>query len=210
MTSLQNNHDPSARLQVRAEKRESTDGWEAGGLHSTSSFCKGLASQGCWPLLHEPGECDGETRTGHHKENLATEVRPFSSLGVSSEPDTAGDQGEGRAPGPSTRDRCTDTPNSEPGLWASGRASKQAPRQHTPCAFPQIHLLLPSRRERSRREAWRPAPSLPCLKGKGWGRRADRECGAGLGARAGSGRDALLAGEAGEDRIPVQSGPGGS
>lgn len=53
----------------------------------------------------------GETRTGHHKENLATETGPLSSLGVCSEPGTAGTMDGGRAPGPSADDSCADNPN---------------------------------------------------------------------------------------------------
>lgn len=49
--------------------------------------------------------------------------------------------------------------------------------------------------------------ALPVGKGSR-DRRAERECDAGLRACAGLGREALLAGESGEDQFPVQSGPG--
>lgn len=54
---------------------------EASDINSTSGICWAWHSCGCWPLLQKPGECDrGETRTGHHKENLAVEAGLLSSL----------------------------------------------------------------------------------------------------------------------------------
>lgn len=65
----------------RGKEGEHRHGHEALDINSTSGICWAWHSWGCWPLLQKLGECDrGETRTGHHEENLAVEAGLFSSL----------------------------------------------------------------------------------------------------------------------------------
>lgn len=107
----------------------------------------GLAFTGLLPLLRKRGECDrGETRTGHLQENLARDratLFPGSSLRTRH---CWGPWMGSRAPGPSADDRCTDDPNSEPGLLARRRVSGRASRHldsTQPMLSPWINLLLP-------------------------------------------------------------------
>lgn len=84
----------------------------------------GLAFPGLLAPPVQARKCDGgETHAGHHKENLAKETGPLSSLGVCSEPGTAGDHGweghEGSA-------LLTAAQTSQTESSASWRVSKQA------------------------------------------------------------------------------------
>lgn len=97
-----------------------------GHLDSTSGICWAWSSWGCWPLLQKPGEYDGgETRTGHHEENLARGRATFFP-GVCSEPGTAGDHRRGRgAQGPV---QVNVARNPKQRAWPPGRrASEQTP-----------------------------------------------------------------------------------
>lgn len=110
------------------------------------------------------------------------------------------------------------TPQTEsPASWpvseqAGGQVSKRAGTLTArslcfPLGFGSICYSLLLRRERSRQVSLVSTTLSARPVGKGSrDKRAERECDAGLRARAGSGREALLAGESGEDRFPVQSG----
>lgn len=113
-----------------------------------------------------------------------------------------------RGPGPSAGDRCTKPQTESLASWQASKRADTVTAQSV-LSFPLDPLLLPFPwRKRSRQVSLESNTlSAPSVGEELRDRRAERECDAGLRARAGSG-EALLNGEAGEDRFPVQSGLG--
>lgn len=99
----------------RGKDGEHRHGSEASDINSTSGICWAWHFWGCWPLLQKLGECDrGETRTGHHEENLAMETGLLSFLESALNQALLGPQVGRRGLGHGTGKGCTNPPDAQP------------------------------------------------------------------------------------------------